>query len=321
MTTDLVRRNDILPARNDWQTLQDMATALYESGLLPRNINNAFAALAIIEKGRELGVPPMMALSNINMIEGKPSADAQLIAGLIYRDHGDDALIVTVSTDQIATVQYKRRGWVQHREVSYTMEEARTALLTEKANWKKMPRAMLRARAITTAAHMAFQDTIGGLYSGEELGADDLAAEASGTQKIVDITTRGASVESCDAEYWNKRWHAAVKGTRFEDHETRHKFVAWFTQNDCDSLSVFLDGADDERAGALVVAVERRIAAEARKARADLVQELEAAVRLANDHGGAFEVPENVADLAEEDIRAMIAAATAVTVAATTVTA
>lgn len=80
----------VLPAVNDWATLKNMAEALYKSGLLPRTIGNQFAALAIIEKGRELGIPPMQALSHINMIDGKPSADAQVLAGMIYSKHGED---------------------------------------------------------------------------------------------------------------------------------------------------------------------------------------------------------------------------------------
>jgi hypothetical protein len=343
MTMEMARRIEILPAKHDWQTLNEMAVALFESGILPNTIRNAYAALAIIEKGRELGVPPMMALSNINMIEGKPSADAQIIAGLIYRDHGDDALVVTESTDKLATVQYKRRGWTEYREFTYAIEEARTAELTGKKNWQKMPRAMLRARAITGAAHMAFQDTVGGLYTADELGSDSTGDDAVTPVRstIVDVTPAAPIRELCDADHYNRLWHATVKGTRFEADDIRHQFIDYVTKGKFDSLSDYLAQATEAEADWLVASVKRAIEAEAGKAakqaaapesvadltddelndrlassrpstttrdpqaktRTMLVVELRQVVKDANEAGGQFSVPANLESLTDDDIR------------------
>lgn len=177
----LARRIPTLPAAIEWQTIKNMAAALFDSGLLPKSLTNPYAALAIIEKGRELGIPPMMALNHINMIEGKPAADAQIMAGLIYRDHGDDAFIVIESTDERATIQYKRRGWSQPQTTSFTIDEAKRAGLLNKQNWQKYPSAMLVARCTAKVGRMAFQDTIGGMYTPEELDGDESSSSGRGT--------------------------------------------------------------------------------------------------------------------------------------------
>lgn len=147
-----------------------MSEALFQSGLLPAHIKNSQAAFAIVAKGWELGIPPMYALSNIVVIQGKPTANAELMAALIYRDHGDDALAFPDSSNDACTTRYKRRGWLQASSYTFTIADAKRAGLTG-GNWDKYPAAMLRARCISAVARMAFPDTIGGLYEPSELGA------------------------------------------------------------------------------------------------------------------------------------------------------
>jgi hypothetical protein len=177
----------VLPSQAEWETQKSIARGLFESGILGRHITNPWAALAIIEKGRELGIAPMTALSHINMIEGKPSADAQMLAGMIYTAHGDNALEVIEETDDHVTIAYKRKGWAKPRTTSFTMEDARRAGLTNKQNWQKYPKAMLTARAISKAAHMAFQDVVAGMYTPEELAPDRVVMQPNGQMEIIDI--------------------------------------------------------------------------------------------------------------------------------------
>lgn len=174
-TLATVRQDGLLPASEDWRTMMTMATEFVKSGLLPEAVKTPQAALVIIQKGRELGLPPMAALSGISVIKGKPTASAELMLSLIYRDHGDDAIRV-VSTDASAcVVRYKRRAWKQAQEFSFTIQDAEQAGLTNGPNrdtWKKYGPAMLRARCISAVARMAFPDSIAGMYTPEELGGD-----------------------------------------------------------------------------------------------------------------------------------------------------
>lgn len=163
--------NALLPDAQSWKTMLDMAETLVKSGMLPAHIKTPQAAVAIIQKGLELGVPPMYALSNIVHIQGKPTANSELMLALIYRDHGDAAVGFQESTADHCTVAYRRRGWAQPGLFTFTMKEAEAAGLLKNQVWRSYPAAMLRARAISAVARMAFPDSIGGMYTPEELGA------------------------------------------------------------------------------------------------------------------------------------------------------
>lgn len=171
--------------QSEWGIMREQATVLVKTGFLPEAIRTPEQAVAIMLKGRELNLPPMYALSNIVVIKGKPVANAELMLALIYRDHGDNAIRFTRSDAQACTVEYRRRSWQRPEQFSFTIEDAdRAGLLTPKTDrngnptaWQKFTPAMLRARCISAVARMAFADTIGGLYTPEELGAPVLVTD------------------------------------------------------------------------------------------------------------------------------------------------
>lgn len=152
-----------------WAMAQQQAAMLVKTGFLPQSIKTPEQALAIMMKGRELGVPPMYALSNIVIIQGKPTCNAELMLALVRRDHGSDAIRIAVSTNEKCTIQW--RTWGQVSEYSFTIQDAQKADLLTNATWKKYPAAMLRARCISAVCRMAFPESIAGMYTGEELGA------------------------------------------------------------------------------------------------------------------------------------------------------
>lgn len=151
--------------------MRQMAEVLLKSGFLPATIKTPEAAVAVILKGTELGIPPMYALSNVVIIQGKPTANAELMLALIYRDHGDNAAQFIETNADICTISYARRGWDVRRQHSYTIAEAKAAGLIKNGPWTSYPAAMLRARCISAVARLAFPDTIAGMYTAEELGA------------------------------------------------------------------------------------------------------------------------------------------------------
>lgn len=172
MNTALAQRQTVLPDASTWQTMMQMAGQLVESGMLPQAIKTPAAALAIMQKGAELGIPPMYALSNIGIINGRPVVGAEVLLAMIYRDHGDNAIVVEETTAEGCTVAYRRRGWGEARRFSWTADDAKRAgLLGKGGPWSQYPAAMLRARCISAIARAAFADSIGGMYTPEELGA------------------------------------------------------------------------------------------------------------------------------------------------------
>lgn len=176
---ELSPRDVTMPTMDQWRLMIQQADVLVKSRFLPQSIQTAEQAVAVILTGRELGIPTMGALRNIVIIQGRPTIQAGLMAALVYRDHGDAALEVVESTPQLCRVRYRRRGWAEAREYVFSLDDAKRADLVGKATWKQYPQAMLRARAISAVCTMAFQDSILGMYTPEELDAE-VEVDASG---------------------------------------------------------------------------------------------------------------------------------------------
>jgi hypothetical protein len=185
MSTDIVKASHIEGA-----SLPDMvryAEHLSSAGLLPAQYRGKPAnVLYAMEYGRTLSITPLAAITGIHVIEGKPSASAALISGLVRRAghklrvRGDD----TTAWAQIIRADDPDYDGYQ---VTWTIDRAKTAGLANKDVWKKYPAAMLKARAITEVARDACEEVLFGLhYTPEELGAivnqDGEPVEASVTQ-------------------------------------------------------------------------------------------------------------------------------------------
>jgi hypothetical protein len=173
-----------IPPAEQFEIMKQQATIIAKSGLAPRAVSTPEAVMTIMFVARELDLPPMYALRNIHMIEGKPSLSAGGQQALVLRAHGDDALVVDEASDeQQAVVWYKRRGWDAAKQVTFTTQDAQRAGLLNKDNWRKYPAAMLKARAIGIAATIGFPDVLAGIYQPDELG---LETNAEGEPIITD---------------------------------------------------------------------------------------------------------------------------------------
>lgn len=146
--------------------------AMAAADILPRQYRDKPANLLFaIEYSDSLALPRMSAITGIHVIEGKPSASADLIAGLIRRA-GHKLRIISDDTRAEAILIRVDDPDFEFRAV-WDLEKAKTAGLLDKGgNWKKYPGAMLRARAITEVGRMGASDVLHGLiYTPEELGA------------------------------------------------------------------------------------------------------------------------------------------------------
>lgn len=153
-----------------WRAMREQAKALVSSGFLPKAVNTPEKAIAVALAGRELGLPMMQALRSIHIIDGKPVMAADMMAALVHRRIPGARLRVVESTNEVCTVEAARPGEEATR-YSFTLEDAKLAGLLTKDNWRKYPRAMLRARAIAEAARATFPDAMMGVYDPDELGA------------------------------------------------------------------------------------------------------------------------------------------------------
>lgn len=151
--------------------IQTLGQTLVKSGLLPQAVRTPEAAVAIILKGRELGIPPMQALSHIHVISGKPTLSAELMLAMVMKA-GHEVWIVATNA-QRCEIAGKRKGSTREQSLTFSMEDAQRAGVLNNPTWKKYPDAMLRARAISAFCRMFAPDVLmGASYTPEELGAD-----------------------------------------------------------------------------------------------------------------------------------------------------
>ena len=168
------------------------AQALSGSNLLPKQYREQPANLLFaLEYADALGVAPINAITSIHVIEGKPSASADLIASLVRR--AGHKLRVS-GDDTFAEATILRADDPDYPfTVRWDMAKARQAGLTGKGVWKAYPSAMLRSRAITEVARMAAPDALFGvIYTPEELGAE---VDAAG-DVVQSVSTPGRQVSA-----------------------------------------------------------------------------------------------------------------------------
>ena len=161
--------HEVDPMRQ-WEAMLAQAQTLVRSGFLPKAINTAEKALAVMQTGKELGIGAMQSLRAIHIIDGKPTMSAELIAGLVLSRIPGAMLRVVETTEERCVVHAARPGH-EPTPFVFTMQDAKQAGIASKDNWRKYPRAMLRSRAITEAARAIFPDATMGLYDADELGA------------------------------------------------------------------------------------------------------------------------------------------------------
>jgi len=144
-----------------------VARRIAPTSFVPRELRgDPTAIMACILIGRELGLPPMMSLQHIMMLDGKPALSALAMRALVIaRGH----LVERVAGDrEHCTMHGKRSDTGQEMTVTWTIEDAVATGITRgrdgpKANWVHFPAAMLTARATSELCRMLFPDVLGGL--------------------------------------------------------------------------------------------------------------------------------------------------------------
>lgn len=150
------------------------ADVICKGSLVPQAYRgNAANVLIAMDFGRSMGLSPAESLYRITVINGKPTASAELIAANVRRA-GHRLRVRKDEKARSATVEIIRADDPDYTfSATWDMAKAQQAGLSGKDNWKKYPLAMLTARAITECARDACPEALYGVaYTGEELGGD-----------------------------------------------------------------------------------------------------------------------------------------------------
>lgn len=169
----------IEPMKPDvWAMLEKQAEVIAASRLAPASLQNRpEAILTIALKGHELGIPPMMALSHIHVVQGRPTLSAELMRALVL--NAGHRIWPAKDNNNTKSTWYGQR-WNEHTqqydetiESTFTMEDAKRAGLVGKDNWKKYPGMMLDARATAILCRQVFPDVMMGAgYTPDEIDPD-----------------------------------------------------------------------------------------------------------------------------------------------------
>ena len=147
------------------------ARAIAASGLFGiRTLEQAVALMAVAEAE---GMHPAIAARDYHIIQGRPAlkADAMLArfqnaGGKVEWQKYDDAEVC-------GTFSHPNGGSLT---VSWTFERAQSIGIANKDNWRRYPRAMLRARCISEGIRSVYPGCVVGVYTPEEVQDFDAAA-------------------------------------------------------------------------------------------------------------------------------------------------
>lgn len=174
----------------------EMAQVFIESGMF-KDIKTQAQAIVKIQAGQEMGLEPFAAMQGIDIIQGKAVPNSGLQASLI-KASGKYKYKVVEHTDKICTLKFYEnwgKSWEEVGSSSYSMTEAQQAGLIHKDNWKKHPKNMLFARALSNGCKWFCADVFSGAtYNESDIDSIEYQAvedvDNSGVDKLVALVSK-----------------------------------------------------------------------------------------------------------------------------------
>jgi len=166
---------------NNIEDLKKLANMFVQSGLFQDSKDLAKACVRILA-GAEMGIPPFTSMTGIGIINDRPAVHANLMASKI-KGSGKYDFIIIEHTDEKCILDFYQNG----KKIGFSkfdLTDAAKAGLLGKDNWKKYPRNMLFARAISNGLRWYCPDALNNIpvYTPDEL---DHAEDESGNPKDV----------------------------------------------------------------------------------------------------------------------------------------
>jgi RecT family len=153
---------------------KEFATLISQSDMVPKDYKDKPSnVLVAIQMGMELGLPPMQALQNIAVINGRPAVWGDAMLALVRSNASCEWVKETIAGEgdkMVATCAVQRKGDPEPTSRSFSVEDAKKAGLWSKDGpWKNYPKRMLQMRARSWACRDAFPDALRGIGMVEEV--------------------------------------------------------------------------------------------------------------------------------------------------------
>jgi hypothetical protein len=144
--------------------LNTMAKAFADSGMF--GAKNQQQALSLLLLAQAEGVHPAVAMRDFDIIQGRPAKKAQAMHRAFIEAGGKIVWHERTDTKAEATFSHPQGGTVR---VSWDMERARKAGLSNKDMYGKYGRQMLSSRVISEGCRTVYPAATSGLYVPEEV--------------------------------------------------------------------------------------------------------------------------------------------------------
>jgi len=160
MTTDLAVR--------DLNEVLTLGKTLAAAGYFSDAKDAAQAAVKVLA-GSELGIGPVASMTGIYIVKGRVTMSANLMAAQIKRSGRYNYRVATMQNDLVSIVFYEGKDEIGTSSFSRADAEA-AGLWNSSDPWRKTPRNMLFARAMSNGARWFCPDIFSGpVYTPDEL--------------------------------------------------------------------------------------------------------------------------------------------------------
>jgi hypothetical protein len=179
------------------QDLEKMAVAACKSGLFA--MPSPEAALTLMLLCQAEGLHPIQALRQYHIIKGRPAMRADAMQAAFQNAGGKIQWHERNDEKASATFSHPAGGELT---VTWTIEQAKKAGLTNNPTWQKFPRAMLSARVTSEGCRAVYPAVVCGLYEPSEImDFDDEPAKTTRKAKTQETAQDVAQTVPVDTKH------------------------------------------------------------------------------------------------------------------------
>lgn len=171
--------------------MEKLANSIAASGLFGlKTKDQAFALMAIAQAE---GMHPASAAMEYNIIQGKPARTAESILTRFQKAGGKVEWLEYNDERVCGTFSHPQGGKVT---IDWDMARAAKAGLSNKDNWKKWPRNMLRARVISEACRTVFPGATNNFQTPDEVEEfEDIPSSQNSSQSSRAISNKNGTAQ------------------------------------------------------------------------------------------------------------------------------
>jgi hypothetical protein len=157
---------------SDIESMYRFCVAAVNSKQFGKEIDTPEVALIRLQAGLELGLTPIWSLTNIFVVNGRPTVYGDALLGIVraHRDFADiRETLQGEGDDMVAICEIDRKGQSTTARRFSVKDAKRAGLWGKSGPWASYPMRMLQMRARAWACRDAFADALRGLGVSEEI--------------------------------------------------------------------------------------------------------------------------------------------------------